>query len=665
MEAQTFGPYALERRLDSGGMAEVFIARRTGPHGFVKRIALKRILPQYARNPEFIKMFVSEARWAAQLEHPNIVQVFDFGEQDGELFLAMELVDGTNVNKLLRITNTQHAAIPVDIILHIVHQSAQALAYAHRACDEAGKPLGIVHRDVSPANLLITRSGHVKLSDFGIVRAAGESTEAEPKQLRGKLGYMSPEQVLGSPLDSKSDVFTLCTVFAELLIAEPLFGVGSDLEILLRIRDADLRVLERSHRKIPSDVMDLLLQGLARRAKERIDSNFLVRELSHLLRRRGAANGPTRLAKYIVQVGLVGATGDFPTIDEAPSRPTELVPLGGYDNDDEDTARMMRQLDAISPAIYELKLQDGHEMGPVSFPKLVELITSGIVDSMTLVAKQGTGFRKAREFTEISRFVTSPAFRWDAEELANATKWGELGEGVLLSVVYQLLSKRETGVLHLRDEQRRKKIYFVDGRADFVVSTDKTELLGEYLITNKLCLRMEIEMALALLPRFGGRLGDALVGLNILRPVQLVRAVTDQVRSRFLEAFRWQAGQWAFVVGARSEEEAFPLGTDPHELLRDALFQVPATQIHSTLATGEFSGKMLLDLGALTASPFDLPDVWISVFRDFQEAAIATEVMQRHGPNTGLDEETIKRVVFFGASCGFLHPQAATPSSAK
>ncbi len=656
MENQTLGTYLVERRLDIGGMAEVFIAKRTGPHGFVKRVALKRILPQYAQRPEFVEMFISEARLAAQLEHPNIVQVFDFGEDHGELFITMELVDGTNVNRLLRAAAADGSPLPLDIVLHIVHQAALALCYAHRASGEHGKPLGIVHRDVSPANLLITRGGHVKLSDFGIVRAASEHGTPEPKQLRGKLGYMSPEQVLGKPLNGSSDIFTLAIVFAELMILEPLFGAGSDLEILLRIRDADLRILNRTTRRIPPDVLDVLRRSLTQDPKDRLDSIQFVQEMAKLVRIRGAeASSAQRLAKQIVRLGLVAATGDYVLPDEPVSTPTALVSVEGYDGQQEaDTARVMRELNATSPAIYKVRLAEGPELGPVSFPKLVELITSGIVDSKTLVAKVGEHFRNAGEFSEISRFVTSPAFRWDPKEITASTRRGELKNATLLSEVFRLLVNRETGVLHLQDEKRRKKIYVVDGRPEFVVSTDKSELLGEYLIASGVCLRMEVEMALALLPRFGGRLGDALVGLNVMRPIELVRAVTAQVRERYLEAFRWRQGMWAYTVGQVSKEEAFPLGHEPHELLRDAANEVSILEIRAMLTAYRKEALLTPKEPVLSLSLFGLKDEWLQVLGSIKTPTPLVSAIPHVTQRWGINEDDAFRAVYFGIACGFL-----------
>src|ERR1700744_1854280 len=248
------GPYELLRRIATGGMAEVYLARRGGPHGFKKIVAVKRILPQYARDPDFVAMFVDQARICARLVHPNIVQVFDFGEQDGELYMAMEYVDGTTGARLVRAAASRGDDVPLDAALHITLSVLRALEYAHGARDEYGSPLALVHRDVSPGNVLIDRSGAVKLTDFGIARAAEIERRTDAGQLKGKLGYMSPEQVVGRELDARSDIFTLGIVLAEMLILRPLFSGGKELDVLFRIRDADLGALDRAGARVPGDI---------------------------------------------------------------------------------------------------------------------------------------------------------------------------------------------------------------------------------------------------------------------------------------------------------------------------------------------------------------------------------------------------------------------------
>ena len=643
------GPYRIERRLATGGMAEVFVARREGMHGFSKRVALKRILPQFSSDPDFVWMFIDEARLAARLEHPNIVQVFDFGSMGEDLVLVMELVDGTNVSKLLR-TSSEDAVIPWDVALHIANQTAQALDYAHHATDDRGELLEFVHRDVSPANILLTRTGHVKLTDFGIATVRSRAPTTEDGQVRGKLGYMSPEQVLGHELTGKSDVFTLCTVLAEMLMGEPLFQGESELNILLQIRDADLRTLARCERHIPQDIRQLIFEGLRREAEDRPNAHAFAEACAEIMRRRGMAHGPDRLSRYLHQLQVV----DNDPADGRPGAPlTALMDSAQLSED----AEKLIPAQQTSPVIYRVRLPDGSEMGPISFPKLVQLITTGVVDGHSRVSKDGGEYTKLHAVAELSRFVTSAGLQWKLEELAQAEKQGQIRAASLLPVCYEIVSGQQTGVLHLWDGARRKKIYFVEGRPEFVASTDKSELLGEHLVATGRCMRMEVEMALALLPTYGGRLGDALVGLGALRPVELFRAITDQVRGRLMEAFRWRKGDWAFVKDVRSHEETFPLGQDPYEILRDAAWQMHHEEIESVLAP-LFERVLVRVQGVTPVSVFRLSDDAHKVLESVRgDATLGGLVGQQ--ASLGRDLELLYRVLYLGLACGFVEARTS------
>ncbi len=655
MEPKPIGPYLLESRIASGGMAEVFVARRVGPHGFTKRVALKRILPQFARDPDFVAMFIDEARVAAQLDHPNIVQIFDFGEQQGALYLAMELVRGTNVNRVLRTVAERGEAAPVDVALCIALDTARALAYAHAARGEDGRPLGLVHRDVSPANILLARTGHVKLSDFGIARAAGVDARTDDGRLRGKLGYMSPEQVMGRTLDGRSDVFTLVVVLAELLLGEPLFAASNDLDILLRIRDVDLSVLQRSTRLIPSEVRRLLLLGLERDPANRPDAAELAETIAALVRKRGKEVGPERVAGFLARIGLVEgqATEDDVDTDARTSvAHARAAPPGVASEPPEpETARGGGR--ETTPAIWRVRQGDGGLLGPFSFPKLVELLTTGGLDAGAQVAKGEESFRELADYPELTRFVSSPGLQWQPQETERPTWKGTVTPGALLPVAFQLVARRETGVLQIVDGARRKKIYFVDGRPEFIASTDRRELLGEFLVREGFVLRMELEMALALLPRYGGRLGDALVGLSVLRPVQLFRAIAAQVVERYLEAFRWRRGQWVYVRDARSHEETFPLGKDPYELLRDAVAGMHIDAVQAALAP---VGERVLALAPSPHAPvssYRLSPTWEGALAGIRGDVTLPGLVGRCDAER-IDADDVLRAVLLGVSTGLV-----------
>jgi serine/threonine protein kinase len=627
-------------------MAEVFVAKRMGPHGFEKRVALKRILPQFAIDNDFVHMFIDEARLAARLSHANIVQVFDFGSSEGTFFIAMELIDGSNVNQLLRSVAQRDEAVPLDVALHIVHEAASALAYAHALRDDVGEPLRIVHRDVSPANLLLTRDGHVKLSDFGIARAASFEARTQTGQLRGKLGYMSPEQVLGKELDGRSDVFTLTTILTEMLIAEPLFGKGQDLDVLMRIRDVDLGVLESTRRRVPGDLRSLIERGLARRADDRPDSATFLRMLQEVMQRRAVSSAAGRLSRLLARMDLVEPQpGDLLSPDSS-LRPNEGLVLDAGTDD-------LTEPNLAETARYRVRSESGL-VGPVPYSELVELILSGHVDSDSMVSRAGQAFERAGSMEELRRFLSTPALQWRARELSSPVWQGSVERASLLPVVYRIAQGQETGVLHLRDGDRQKKLYFVDGRPDYVSSTDRSELLGEQLVSTQVCLRMEVDMALAVLHRYDGRLGDALVGLGIMRPIALVRAVQGQVRRRFLEAFRWRSGNYCFVRGARSQEETFAILQDPYELLRDAAFETHPDELESALEPIRERVLVRGSSAQMPVSVYRLPAQWSSLIADVNGQGTLASIAARESSQRGVELEDVYRALYLGLSVELL-----------
>ena len=288
-----FGRYRLVERLGAGGMAEVFRAVLDGPQGFARTVVLKRILPNLAHDEGFLRLFLDEARISALLHHPAIVQVNDFGAIDGTYFLAMELVEGWTLNKLLQLCKKQLTAVPLADVCYAMSELAGALAYAHGLSDASGRALEIVHRDVSPTNIMVTKQGGVKLLDFGIARAAehvrDEHTRAGTR--KGKLSYMSPEQTSAATVDRRSDIFSLGIVFYEWLTMRRLFKREDDIRTVLAIREEPIVPPSVHHVGIPPELDALVMRMLARDPRDRFQScDDVVTELVPLVQRlRGHA----------------------------------------------------------------------------------------------------------------------------------------------------------------------------------------------------------------------------------------------------------------------------------------------------------------------------------------------------------------------------------------
>jgi len=259
-------------------MATVHRAKKRGIAGFERGVALKRMLPHLAEDAEFINSFVREAKLASMLVHPNIAQIYDFGRVGSTYFIAMEHVDGFDVRKMLRYSNRHKEPLPLNVVMSILTELCEALEYAHTFVDEHGQPQGIVHRDVSPSNLIVAQSGHLKVIDFGIAKANARQLHTESGRVKGKLGYMSPEAVSGRSFGPVSDVFSAGVVAHELLTAHPLFSAKTDYDTLIRIHEAEIPPPSRRNPSVPAALDDLVLAALARDPERRLQTAGAFRQ---------------------------------------------------------------------------------------------------------------------------------------------------------------------------------------------------------------------------------------------------------------------------------------------------------------------------------------------------------------------------------------------------
>jgi eukaryotic-like serine/threonine-protein kinase len=267
-----FGKYDLLALLATGGMAEIWLARVSGMAGFEKLIVIKRLLDQLARDPEYVEMFLDEARINARLSHSNVVTVLELGQVEGKYFMAMEYVPGLSVQLVGKYATQRLGTVPQEVACGVVAQACAGRNYAHARTLPDGTPLNIVHRDVSPQNLIVTFEGLVKVVDFGIARAAGRHTVTRTGFVKGKSAYMSPEQCLGQPLDRRSDVFALGIILFELATSRRLFKRTGSYQTLQAIAVAEVPPPRELNPKIDRAVEAVILRALSRRKEERFQS---------------------------------------------------------------------------------------------------------------------------------------------------------------------------------------------------------------------------------------------------------------------------------------------------------------------------------------------------------------------------------------------------------
>lgn len=268
---ERFGKYLLVGEIAVGGMAEIFLAVHKGVEGFVKVVVIKRVLPHLGNNPDFIRMFIEEARLEARLEHPNIVRTYEFGEVDGQYFSAMEYLPGEDLCKALHRLSISKQMMPIHVATGIATQLCAGLHFAHQFTDMDGHPLALVHRDINPANIMITYGGEVKIIDFGVAKS-NTNTATLTGTIKGKVSYMPPEQVLGREVDHRADIFSAGVVLWEMLTGRPLFGRDNDAATLYAIMNAPIVPPSRIRPEVPTRLDKIAGRALARRPADRFET---------------------------------------------------------------------------------------------------------------------------------------------------------------------------------------------------------------------------------------------------------------------------------------------------------------------------------------------------------------------------------------------------------
>ncbi|MHB8873334.1 MAG: serine/threonine protein kinase [Myxococcaceae bacterium] len=298
--ALEFGRYQLLKKIASGGMGQVFLARAAGERGFEKLLVIKRILPHLVEDEEFFTMFFDEARITARLNHPNIAQIFDLGEAGGSHYIAMEYVAGEDVRRMEKVARANDTHFPLGAVLRIIADAAAGLDYAHKARDASGQPLGLVHRDVSPQNILVGFDGGVKLIDFGVAKAAGRAQHTATGILKGKYPYMSPEQADGLAIDHRSDIFALGIVFWEQLTLKRLFKGENDVMTMRLVKDCNVPPPSKVNPELPPELDAVVLKALEKDpARRYVDCMQLRLAIEDYAVAKGIPSSSAHLVGYV------------------------------------------------------------------------------------------------------------------------------------------------------------------------------------------------------------------------------------------------------------------------------------------------------------------------------------------------------------------------------
>jgi len=579
------GDYRPLHRIAVGGMSEVYRALVAQAHGGDRSVVIKRLLSSLLEDKEYRAMFEEESRLGLLIDSPNVVEVLDSGEHDGVPYLVLEYVFGVDLWQLARWLTRNRRRLDVPLAVYIATELLAGLEAVHDVRDKEGSPLLAVHRDVSPSNVFLSVHGDVKLGDLGIARPLVRENQRPtgPRSLRakGKLGYLAPEQVAGADkIDQRADLFAAAVVTCELLMGQPLFTGGTELAILLAIRDCDLTRFERHALGLPRGLVSALRDALAKEPEERVESASKLRHrlMPFAIGARERVRGD--LGALVTEVIDSGerASGSFDrtslarTVEASdseldPAMVDLITPPAGPSN------RRPPTPDPLSVGPSYVVVVKGEELGPMPYAEVVRGIVQGRFGPTDNVGKDGDEPLPLTAHRELARHLP-PSSRTPTEEqrgrlAATSETFAMSPKFGMLHILARAFLERETGLYLCEQAGVRKEVYVADGEPVYVTSNQASELLGEYLVRVGVIDRTELDLALAVMPRFEGRLGDTLTALGLVEPLLLVRHIANKVREQLLGVFEWSEGSVSFYRNAAAPESSFNLGLEPWSILED------------------------------------------------------------------------------------------------
>lgn len=568
-------------------MAELFRAALTQAAGEDRVVVVKRMLPRIASDVSARAMFSEEARLGTHIRHRNVVQVIDHGVADENPFIVLEFVHGVDLWRLMRFLTRTGRTLSVAQAVFIAREMLLGLHAVHEARDEFGVRLGVVHRDVSPSNVLLSVHGDVKLGDLGIARSRLREkfpSTALSERAKGKLGYLAPEQVRGSESDRRADIFSAGVVTAELLMGRPLFAGGSELAVLLAIRDSKIHPFLEFAAQLPEGLGEVVVEALAQKPARRHATAELFAsrllpfqtESPEVLRKELAQlvldaleTGPTPLGAQLTPTRTVTHPEALFAQADAGAAPDQTTPIR--------VAVQAGKGDAkpVQGPIYTVQTTTREALGPWSFAQIVQAISTGRLSPLDQVSVDEATARPLSEIPELSRHLPSSTLTTGSLDAATSARLsGEvlpLEDGGIVVALARAAVERTTALLLCELGGVRKEVYVKDGAPAFVTSNLAGELLGEHLVSHGVISRGELDMALAVMPRFEGRLGDTLSALGLVEPVVLFQHIATQVRDKLLDLFLWTSGSCTHYHGVAPPPSGFPLNIDAWEVLDEGL----------------------------------------------------------------------------------------------
>jgi serine/threonine protein kinase len=581
------GRYLLLQKIGSGGMAEIYRAKVYADYGFEREYAIKKLLPNLADEQSFLDMFLDEGTLMAKLQHPNIVQVFDLGDVGRQFYISMECVAGRDLLALLGRCDQLGTPLPVDLALFIARSMLLGLGHAHRACGRSGEPLGVIHRDVTPCNVLLGYGGDVKLTDFGVAKSAGQRAKTDAGMLKGKVGYMSPEQINGDEIDKRSDLFSAGVILFEMLTMRRLFMGPSDLDVMLKIRDGKIEDDLQDLRSFDDELRQVVERALSHDPSERYSTAAEFHD--DLLKygyRRDLRVTPDDLGRFLRRVFPQEFARDRACRVGDPLDPTAFPNLA-------------------SPKVarYRFREPNGVIVGPMSLDTMLSILKHRHGATGAAVSRDHAPWRPAMEFPELKvvalrvrrvrdggisgshhlgmsrgdstalrpeRFVEHLADFLSGVHVASTSDKsfeGTLDDTPFPKLLHGLWERGARGVLTVSVNEILKDIHLEDGAPGYVASNKPDELLGNFLCEAGVITSDQLQLALDRLAEFGGRLGDSLVREKMLPSAELFHYLSLQARQKLMEVFTWTGGEFSWQPGLSSGLEMYPLGIDLLEII--------------------------------------------------------------------------------------------------
>jgi len=691
-----FGKYILLDRIGIGGMAEIFRARALGAAGFQKQLVIKKILMHLAENDEFVRMFIDEAKIAVSLQHANVVQIFDLGAVRQEYFIAMEYVFGKDLlNLLIRCTHLR-IRIPQKLAVFILCEILKGLEAAHNAVDSRGNPLNVIHRDVSPSNVLISYDGEVKIGDFGVAKATRREAATRAGTMKGKLGYMSPEQVTGQEIDARADLFSAGIILYEMLAMNRLFHGKTELETLMMVRDCDVAdAIGKLPPDVPESLRRIVLKALSREPERRFQTatelldtllDYLFNEKQRVTTQDMGRFMKSVFAKEIEEEvarqediskavaelarGLTGeATGPpfgtsvahgvsrtpNPRVVPAPA-PTRSTPSAPVLSAATSSSAFTgpRPPTPVSPSgppteglgwneNSRFRIRDGEGIvyGPMGLRTLVEIVDRDGLGAAEEVSVDGAGWVPAGAMPGLLDGISGqrPPREPDFQ--------GGFARRDFPRIVYRYAVCKATGRMNLEAGSKRKEIFWRHGRPEYVTSNLRSELLGEYLVDRRLVSRARLNEALATLSDHGGRLGDALVHLKLLTPHDLFTALSSQVKAKLLEVFSWTSGRYAFYRGEHTTAQIVPLELGAYALINEGVCRrLALDELKGHFDSREQLGFFRCDHKVISPEDLQLSTKQLRIWNAVGHGPPIHEQLGRLLAIPGVDEADIYQVIF-------------------